>query len=103
MRVALLQINATVGAIDANADSILAAAARARDLGADVAVTSELALTGYPPRDLLERPAFLSRVLAKNVELVGRIPEGLALFFGTVDEKGGAEGIGASRTAAVSR
>src|SRR5258706_3050007 len=92
MRVALLQINATVGAIDANADSILAAAGRARDLGADVAVTSELALTGYPPRDLLERPAFLSRVLAKNVELVGRIPEGLALFFGTVDEKGGAEG-----------
>jgi NAD+ synthase (glutamine-hydrolysing) len=92
MRVALLQINATVGALDANGEAILAAARRARDLGADLAVTSELALTGYPPRDLLERPAFLSRVHAKNAELVGGIPEGLVLLFGTVDEKPDHEG-----------
>src|SRR5882757_6549988 len=92
MRVALLQINATVGALDANGEAILAAARRARDQGAEVAVTSELAVTGYPPRDLLERPAFLSRVLAKNAEIVGSIPEGLVLLFGTVDETPGAKG-----------
>jgi NAD+ synthase (glutamine-hydrolysing) len=92
MRVGLLQINVTVGALDANCDAILAAARCAQELGADVAVTTELALTGYPPRDLLERPVFVSRVLSKNAELVARIPDGLVLVFGTIDEKSDIEG-----------
>ena len=62
MRVALLQINLTVGALDANGEAILDAARRARELGADLAITSELALTGYPPRDLLDRPSNLRAV-----------------------------------------
>src|SRR5438094_251229 len=92
MRIALLQIDVTVGALDANGEAILAAARRARQEGAELAITSELAVPGYPPRDLLERPAFVSRVLAKNAELVTRIPEGLVLFFGTIDEKSDVEG-----------
>jgi NAD+ synthetase len=92
MRLALLQINVTVGALDANGEAILAAARRARELGAEMAITSELAVPGYPPRDLLERPAFVSRVLAKNAELVANVPEGLVLLFGTIDEKSEVEG-----------
>jgi NAD+ synthetase len=92
MRLGLLQINVTVGALEANRAAILAAARRARELGAELAITSELALTGYPPRDLLERPAFVSRVLATNAELVREIPDGLVLLFGTIDEKSHVEG-----------
>src|SRR5260370_2082652 len=92
MRVALLQIDVTVGALDANVESVLASARRARELGAELAITSELVVPGYPPRDLLERPAFVSRVIEKNADLVRRIPDGLVLLFGTIDEKRDAEG-----------
>jgi NAD+ synthase (glutamine-hydrolysing) len=59
VRVALLQINPTVGDLDGNA-RLIADAARAAWLeGARVALAPELALCGYPPEDLLMRPAFL--------------------------------------------
>src|SRR5882762_6116544 len=67
-------------------------ARRARELGADLAITSELAVTGYPPRDLLDRPSFLDRVAAKNTEIVAGIPDGLTLFLGTVDVNREVEG-----------
>jgi len=92
MRVALLQIDVTVGALDANVEAVVAAARRARQLGADLAITSELVVPGYPPRDLLERPAFVSRVIDANARLVDGIPDGLVLLFGTIDEKRDAEG-----------
>jgi len=59
MRLALAQINATVGDFDGNLARIRAMAARAR--GADLVVLPELALCGYMPRDLLEEPSFLDR------------------------------------------
>ncbi len=58
LKIAIAQINCTVGDIVANADRILAAALRTQALGADVMVTPELALCGYPPEDLLLRPDF---------------------------------------------
>jgi NAD+ synthase (glutamine-hydrolysing) len=60
MRAALAQINAVVGDITGNAALIADAARRAHDQGARLVVTPELALTGYPPEDLLLRPAFLA-------------------------------------------
>ncbi len=60
MRLALCQINATVGDIAANADRILAALGSAREAGAELVLTPELALTGYPPEDLLLREHFLT-------------------------------------------
>src|SRR5579885_3338240 len=59
LRVALAQINTTVGDIDGNAAAIAAQIARARDAGADVVCFPELALTGYPPEDLLLRRQFV--------------------------------------------
>lgn len=60
LRIALAQLNLVVGDIQGNKEKHLRAAARARDeFAADVIVFSELSLTGYPPEDLLLRPAFL--------------------------------------------
>ncbi len=62
--VALAQINTTVGDIRGNAAKILEYAARARDAGAGLVLFPELAITGYPPEDLLLRPSFV----ADNIE-----------------------------------
>ena len=61
MRVALAQINPTVGDFRENARLIAANAREAARRGANVVVFPELALTGYPPRDLVEKPSFLGR------------------------------------------
>ena len=60
MKVALAQINATVGDLEGNAQRIVNAARRAYGQGVQLVVAPELALTGYPPEDLLLRPAFMS-------------------------------------------
>jgi NAD+ synthase (glutamine-hydrolysing) len=60
MKIALAQINATVGDLEGNARRIVNAARRAYGQGASLVVAPELALTGYPPEDLLLRPAFMS-------------------------------------------
>ena len=64
VRVAACQINTVVGDLDGNADRILAALAEAESGGADLAVFPELTVTGYPPEDLLSRPAFVADNLA---------------------------------------
>ena len=59
IRVACAQLNLRVGNIDVNADSILAAMAWAEGHDADVLLLPELAITGYPPEDLLLKPGFV--------------------------------------------
>ncbi|HEY6991783.1 MAG TPA: NAD+ synthase [Bryobacteraceae bacterium] len=61
MRIALAQINNTVGDLEANAAKILDFARRGEKAGAEVVAFPELALTGYPPRDLVEKQSFLDR------------------------------------------
>jgi NAD+ synthase (glutamine-hydrolysing) len=61
MRIALAQINPTVGDLSANVDRMTEAARRAAGRGAEVVVFPELAVTGYPPRDLVEKPSFIER------------------------------------------
>ncbi|MBV9222471.1 MAG: NAD+ synthase [Acidobacteriaceae bacterium] len=61
MRIALAQINNTVGDLEANSAKILEFARRAQEAGAEVVAFPELALTGYPPRDLVEKDSFLDR------------------------------------------
>ncbi|MCU1498806.1 MAG: synthase [Acidimicrobiales bacterium] len=64
LRIASCQINTRVGALDHNLDQILSALAAASDAGCDIAVFPELAITGYPPEDLLLKPGFIAENLA---------------------------------------
>jgi NAD+ synthetase len=61
VKIALAQINPTVGDFTGNLDKIVAASRRAASQGARLIVFSELALCGYPPADFLEKPGFLAR------------------------------------------
>ncbi len=77
IRVALAQINPTVGDLAGNADLIIDYIGRARDTGADIVAFPELALTGYPPEDLLLKPHFvrdnlavLDRIIAASKDLI---------------------------------
>ena len=66
MRIALAQLNAVVGDLRGNGEQILAACRQAAAQGADLVVTPELALWGYPPRDLLLPPQLLARQLLQG-------------------------------------
>ncbi|MBN1866248.1 NAD+ synthase [Candidatus Sumerlaeota bacterium] len=69
MKIALAQINTTVGAIARNADRAIATLEQARDRGADFVLFPEMTLTGYPPNDLLDRPSFITH----NLEALDRV------------------------------
>ncbi|GAG52582.1 unnamed protein product, partial [marine sediment metagenome] len=87
MKIAMAQLNPTVGDIDGNARRILDACARAARAGARLVVTPELSLVGYPPRDLLLKPRFIADNLAALERLAGEV--GLtALVVGYVDRTG---------------
>ena len=78
VQVALAQINATVGDLAGNAARIESFARRAHAAGASLVVTAELGLSGYPPEDLLLRPAFMSGcrdALAKLAESLADLPD----------------------------
>jgi NAD+ synthase (glutamine-hydrolysing) len=87
LRVALCQLNAVVGDLDGNVERILAALAEAEGAGADLAVFPELAITGYPPEDLLVNPSFVEgnlRALERVAERTGTC----AAVIGFVDDDG---------------
>ncbi|MBM3392638.1 MAG: NAD+ synthase [Betaproteobacteria bacterium] len=85
LRIALAQINCTVGDLDGNALRIAEFARRARAAGARLMVTPELALAGYPPEDLLLRPDFY-RACARTLEDLARRIEGIAVVVGHPEE-----------------
>jgi NAD+ synthase (glutamine-hydrolysing) len=75
LRVALCQLNTTVGDLDRNTSLIVDALAQAEAAGADVAAFPELAITGYPPEDLVLKPGFVAdnqAALAKVAARTGR-------------------------------
>ena len=71
MKIALAQINPTVGDFTGNLERIVAASRRAAALGARLTVFSELVICGYPPADFLEKPSFLARCRSAVDELAG--------------------------------
>ena len=84
MRIGFAQINTTVGDIRANRDRIFSAYQKAVSLGADLVLTPELALTGYPPQDLVFKSRFVPETLESLEHLraaVGTVP----LLVGYVD------------------
>jgi len=85
MRIAIAQLNLTVGDIVANERAILAAHQRGVDAGAELVVCPELSVTGYPPRDLLMRPAFV-RASREAVQRLATATGEVGLLVGFVDE-----------------
>src|SRR6188474_2012483 len=81
MRLALAQINTTVGDLDGNRERILQAIDEARGAGADLVLLPELAVTGYPPEDLLLRPGFI-RAAEDSVEKIAREASGATVLVG---------------------
>ena len=78
---AIAQINCTVGDIAGNSNKILAAASKAKDAGASLLITPELALTGYPPEDLLLRDDFNHASQTALVDLAKKT-QGITLLVG---------------------
>jgi NAD+ synthase (glutamine-hydrolysing) len=82
MRLALAQINPVVGDLEGNRALILQRVAEAKDAGADIALFPELAVTGYPPEDLLLRPGFVRAAEASLAE-IARSARGIVAVVGT--------------------
>jgi len=82
MRLALAQINAVVGDLDGNRGRILSCLADARAAGAELVLFPELAVTGYPPEDLLLRPAFV-RAAEESLREIAKACTGLTALVGT--------------------
>jgi NAD+ synthase (glutamine-hydrolysing) len=85
VRIALGQINTTVGDLDGNVDTMSTWAAQATEAGADLICFPELAITGYPPEDLVLRRTFVDDNLEALEELARRSAGGCAVITGFVD------------------
>ena len=86
VRVGLAQVNPTVGAIEANARLVVDWMGRARAAGCDLVAFPELTLTGYPPEDLLFKPAFIEANLRALAD-VAKQSRGLTAVLGFVDKR----------------
>ncbi|MEO7650938.1 MAG: NAD+ synthase [Bryobacteraceae bacterium] len=102
MVIALGQINTTVGDFAGNVERMVEAARQASGRGANVIVFPELSLSGYPPRDLVEKPSFLERSEAELQRLARETADiPIALICGYVGRSGAATGKRATNSAAV--
>ncbi|MDE3153760.1 MAG: NAD+ synthase [Acidobacteriota bacterium] len=101
MRLALAQLNFTVGAFEGNFERMRSAIARAREADADLVVFSEMAATGYPPRDLLTHAGFIRANLALVERVAALTDERLGAIVGFVDPNPSSEGKGLFNAAAV--
>ncbi|BDC48614.1 NAD+ synthase [Bryobacterales bacterium F-183] len=84
MRLALGQINPTVGDLRGNAAKMLEYANRAAEGNASLVVFPELSLNGYPPRDLVEKPSFLARTEEVLLDFAAKAPKNITIITGYV-------------------
>ena len=82
MRIALAQINTVVGDLDGNRERIVGRIEEAKAAGADLVLFPELAVTGYPPEDLLLRPGFI-KAAAHSLDEIARAARGIVALVGT--------------------
>src|SRR5579884_647780 len=87
LRLALAQIDSTVGDLKGNADKIIAWSERARQAGADIVAFPELALTGYPPEDLVLKPDFIAENRCQLERIAASVGDMTAIV-GFVDTDG---------------
>ena len=83
MRIALAQVNPTVGDVDGNTELCVRAAHLAGERGADVVVLPELVICGYPPKDLLLAEGFIAACERAVLRIAKRLPRGMTAILGT--------------------
>ena len=84
MKVVIAQINPIIGDIEGNGDRILVEIQTAQENGADLIIFSELAIPGYPPHDLLERPEYFARCEQTQERIMNQMPEGIYAIIGNI-------------------
>ncbi|PSF39284.1 NAD+ synthase [Aphanothece hegewaldii CCALA 016] len=82
MKIAIAQLNPTIGDLEKNAQQILQAAQEAENQGVRLLLTPELSLCGYPPKDLLFNHSFIQKMNKKLEDLAARIPKNIAVLVG---------------------
>ena len=102
MKIALAQLNPTVGDIEGNTARILEAIAAAQSAGCHLVVTTELAAFGYPPKDLINRRELVRRNVA-SVQRIAASCRGLTAIVGFVSPDSSGNGTGVFNAAAVCR
>jgi len=90
MKIAIAQLNPTIGDLTHNAEQILAAVKHAAAGGARLVLTPELSLCGYPPRDLLLRPGFIAAMRQQLECLAAQLPPKVAVLVGFAEPNAGA-------------
>jgi len=100
MKIALIQTNPLIGDFEANIDNMNGWLDRARSAGCAMAVFSELALSGYPPQDLLERPSYY-RDHAEALQRFARRCTGLLVVLGIIERHTGPSGYPLHNSAAL--
>ena len=100
MKIALGQINPTVGDFSGNAAKIIDFSHRARTAGAGLILFPELSICGYPPRDLVERPSFVARN-RETAEHIAQQTQGIAVICGLVTPADSETGKSAMNSAAL--
>lgn len=85
LKLAIAQLNPTIGDLHGNAQKILSAAQQAADQGARLLLTPELSLCGYPPRDLVMQPSFVQAMATTLETLAAEFPPHLLGLVGTLD------------------
>ena len=85
MKIAIAQLNPTIGDITNNAQQIIEATQTAAKQNARLLLTPELSLCGYPPRDLLLYPGFVEKMAQELKEIATKIPNNIAVLVGTVE------------------
>ncbi len=88
MKIAICQINTTIGDFDGNVDKVSQFLKKAKESGCDLALFPELTLTGYPPRDLLDRFSFYERS-QKAIQQVAKQADGIVAVVGSIVENKG--------------
>lgn len=99
MKIAVCQINTTIADFDGNAAKILRAMEWAKTKQADLAVFPEMAVFGYPPRDLLDKPYLIEKNLRAAKRIAAKTTRDLACVFGMVDRNESKIGRGLFNTA----
>lgn len=103
MKIALIQLNPVIGDFDKNCAKIVEWAGKARSRDCGLAIFPELAISGYPPQDLLERASFLAAHDQAVAKLTGDLPRDIDVMFGCLEQRVGQRGKALYNAALVAR